>query len=286
MASNINQRISLLQEAAKITINPGLIKATRTFALHDKVDATEVHNYLKRYGYMPLAATPAKTDVGEVTTTAVKAFQEFFDLKVDGVFGPETRDAMTADRCGFPDLVTAMTVGPWKDRNIRYCFGTMSKQIDVNVCKAAIRRAMTTWTNAGVGLTFTEVQASQGPEVFIEFRPAKDPDLNMVGGILAHADFPPEYSVVVQSLPLPLHYDDEEHKWVDGAVAEGFDIETIGLHEFGHILGLGHTNVQGAVMFPTVSPNFLNRTLSTDDQYGIRNLYPIWRYLGGLFSGK
>lgn len=96
----------------------------------------------------------------------------------------------------------------------------------------------------------------------------------MVGGILAHADFPPGYSVVVKGLPLPLHYDDQEHKWVDGAVANSFDIETVGLHEFGHILGLAHSSVAGSVMYPSVSPNFLKRTLTGDDRDAIRNLYP------------
>jgi hypothetical protein len=75
------------------------------------------------------------------------------------------------------------------------------------------------------------------------------------------------------------HYDDQEHTWVDGAVANGFDIETVALHEIGHCLGMLHTNVNGSVMFPSVSPNFTLRTLQPDDLAGIRDLYPTggWR---------
>jgi hypothetical protein len=134
-------------------------------------------------------------------------------------------------------------------------------------------------------LTFTEVAANQSPEVFIEFRPANDPDHSMVGGVVAHADFPPGFSVVVNGLPLPLHFDDQEHRWVDGAVANSFDLETVALHEMGHILGLAHSTVGGAVMYPYVTPNFLKRALTEDDKQGIRNLYPVWQNLGGLYYG-
>ncbi|POR37065.1 Carbohydrate-binding protein [Tolypocladium paradoxum] len=275
-------------DAVKVPVTVSKIKAVPTFCSGDKCDVTEVHNYLKHYGYMPLSASASSTVVGEETTTALKAFQEFFGLKVDGIFGPDTRKAMTEERCGFPDVTQSVdftVLGPWKDRNIKYCFGKQSSQLDANVCKAAIRRAIKTWTDAGVGLTATEVAATDNPEVFIEFRPANDPDHSMVGGVLAHADFPPGYSVIVNGLPLPVHYDDQEHKWVDGAVADSFDIETVGLHEFGHILGLAHSSVAGSIMYPSVSPNLLKRVLTEDDRNAIRNLYPTWRNLGGLYYG-
>lgn len=90
----------------------------------------------------------------------------------------------------------------------------------------------------------------------------------------AHADFPPGCSVVVDQLPLPVHFDDSEHTWVIGAASGGFDIETVALHEIGHILGLEHSAVSGAVMFPSVSSNFTLRALQEDDLAGLRQLYP------------
>ncbi|KAL6404090.1 carbohydrate-binding protein [Ilyonectria robusta] len=275
-------------EAEKVPVDLAKIKATPTFCPGDKQDVTHVHNYLKHYGYMPLSIAASDAAVDQHTGTALRAFQEFFALKVDGTFGPETREAMTTSRCGFPDLLHSVgfaTLGPWKHRDLKYCFGTQSTQLSADVCKAAMRRAMKTWQNAGVGLSFTEVASNQNPDVFIEFRRANDPDYSMVGGVLAHADFPPGYSVVVTQLPLPTHFDDEEHKWVDGAVANAFDVETVGLHELGHILGLAHTNVPGAVMYPSVTPNFTNRALAADDLNGIRNLYPYWRNIGGTYYG-
>ena len=97
----------------------------------------------------------------------------------------------------------------------------------------------------------------------------------MGGGVLAHADYPPGCGFYGNALPRPLHFDDQEHTWCIGAVAGQFDVETIALHEIGHLLGLAHSSVAGAVMFPTVSPNATNRVPQPDDIEGVRRLYPI-----------
>jgi hypothetical protein len=55
----------------------------------------------------------------------------------------------------------------------------------------------------------------------------------------------------------------------------GFYIEDIAAHEFGHALGLGHSNITGTTMYPSVSScNAGNRTLEADDIAGVRFLYP------------
>jgi hypothetical protein len=104
-----------------------------------------------------------------------------------------------------------------------------------------------------------EVAGTANPDIFVEWRQANDPDLSMVGSTLAHADFPPGCTVVVNPPngmpPQPVHFDDSEHTWVDGAAANSLDIETVALQEIGHCLGLQHTTVTGSVMSPTVSPS-------------------------------
>jgi len=55
----------------------------------------------------------------------------------------------------------------------------------------------------------------------------------------------------------------------------GFYIEDIAAHEFGHALGMGHSDIAGATMYPSVSYcNTANRTLDADDIAGVRTLYP------------
>ena len=53
-----------------------------------------------------------------------------------------------------------------------------------------------------------------------------------------------------------------------------FRIEGVMVHEVGHLLGLGHTNVSGATMFPSVSAcNNNPASTEADDEAAIRDLY-------------
>lgn len=243
----------------------------------DHPDTVEVQNYLKHYGYLPLNTSVAAGTLDTPTSQALAKFQAYFKIDSSGSLDGTTKQAMTGSRCGIPDILDPVafnTAGPWKTRSLKYAFGNLSTRVTGEVARRAIRRALDTWTNAGAGLTFTEVGGNQNPDIFVEWRAANDPDYSMVGGVLAHADFPPGFSIIVTNPPLPCHYDDQEHIWVDSAVVDGFDIETVALHEFGHCLGMYHTDVAGSVMFPSVSSNSTNRSLQPDDLAGIRKLYP------------
>ena len=126
--------------------------------------------------------------------------------------------------------------------------------------------------------SFVAVDTAKKANVAIHWGPAEDPDMGpegMIGGTLAHADFSGESRVLLDhdAEHLPLHFDDSEHVWVNGAVFNAFDIETVALHEIGHCLGLYHSNVRGAVMFPFVDDDFTLRRLQQDDKLGIRQLY-------------
>jgi predicted Zn-dependent protease len=69
------------------------------------------------------------------------------------------------------------------------------------------------------------------------------------------------------------HYDADE-RWSVGAVPNAFDLETVALHEIGHLLGLGHSSVQGAIMFPSIAPGG-TKGLHKDDIDGIKVLYNV-----------
>jgi hypothetical protein len=53
-----------------------------------------------------------------------------------------------------------------------------------------------------------------------------------------------------------------------------YDINGIMVHEVGHVIGIGHSNVSGATMYPSVSAcNAANRTLEADDRAARDDLY-------------
>jgi hypothetical protein len=59
-----------------------------------------------------------------------------------------------------------------------------------------------------------------------------------------------------------------------GCSGQEFFLEGVQVHEIGHGLGLGHTNVSGATMFPSVSScNNGPATIEADDIAGILDLY-------------
>jgi hypothetical protein len=58
-----------------------------------------------------------------------------------------------------------------------------------------------------------------------------------------------------------------------GCSAE-YDIDGVMAHEVGHVIGIGHSNVSGATMYPSVSAcNTANRSLATDDVNAKNDLY-------------
>lgn len=66
--------------------------------------------------------------------------------------------------------------------------------------------------------------------------------------------------------------------WTDGNDRDLGDIETVALHEIGHLLGLGHTGFDWAVMYPSIVER-VRRDLSRDEEDAICSMY------GGALGG-
>ncbi|XP_047339781.1 metalloendoproteinase 1-MMP-like [Impatiens glandulifera] len=80
---------------------------------------------------------------------------------------------------------------------------------------------------------------------------------------VAYSHFPPKGLIYFKS-SIP---------WGDGARPEKMDIESVALHELGHVLGLNHSNVPTAVMYEFTYLGVTKRNLDDDDIAGINALY-------------
>jgi len=282
--------------------------ATKTIKAFPRVQATPslskeqaepplaaVQQFLTRFGYLPspgaragavpgagAAAAPGQLD--DATSRALALYQQRHALPVTGVFDEPTRTQMSRHRCGMPDLVDGIAFATrcaWPTPQLTFAFedGTADTAGEFG----AVRAAFATWA-AAVPVLFTEVGRTQKPDVAIDWRPADDPDHSMIGSVVAHSDFPPGCGVISDTLPKPVHFDDSENQWSIGAVPNALDVETVALHELGHILGLQHSTVPGSVMFPTVDDNSTNRVLTQDDLLGIRQLYGTAVLANGTYT--
>ncbi|MCK6574566.1 matrixin family metalloprotease [Myxococcota bacterium] len=76
-----------------------------------------------------------------------------------------------------------------------------------------------------------------------------------------------------------IKYNGVDHQWAHYDDAPGFDprvdIASVGAHESGHALGLGHSQIEGSTMWPSTGPgDTSNRSLGADDIQGVCEVYP------------
>ena len=238
-------------------------------------DLKPVQDFLDRFGYVKEKSACQQGVLDDETAGALGRYQKCHGLPITGEFDKATRKQMTTTRCAFPDMRWGIEFAKmcfWKKPEVTYARDIGANDVPGDKEFQAVRRAFDTWA-AVITLTFREVDVSERPDVLIGWRPADDPDYNMTGGTIAHADFPPGCSVVTDALPKPLHFDDEDHSWTLSPEPNSFDVESVALHEIGHILGLAHSPLAGSVMFSLISANSTNRELAFDDIRRIQRLY-------------
>lgn len=228
----------------------------------------ETQSYLRRFGWN---RRNDETDDDLVDT--LTRFQKFFDLPVTGKADNETLDLMATPRCGTPDTnVTSsrrkryVVYGTkWRDLILTYLIQNFHPNLTVDSQYSAFQRAFQDWKDAAPLLSFTEVKTIAA-KLKLSFQRLDHGDgspFDGPGKTLAHAFFPPTGLI---------HFDSDEQWTTDQPCSSKINLRQVATHELGHALGLQHSNVKTAVMFPYYRC-MNNFALDRDDILGIQALY-------------
>ncbi|XP_073335637.1 collagenase 3-like [Pagrus major] len=204
--------------------------------------------------------------------TKLSEMQKFFGLQITGTLDGDTLEMMKKPRCGVPDAhigeFSTFPNGPkWQKNSLTYRIKNYTPDMSVSEVDDSIEKALQVWAKV-TPLRFTriyrgtaDIMISFGRLYHGDYYPFDGPD-----GTLAHAFAP------APGIGGDAHFDDDETFTFRSNT--GYVLFMVAAHEFGHSLGLSHSDDPGALMYPTYSyQNPETFILPRDDVNGIQSLY-------------
>jgi hypothetical protein len=262
----------------------------------------QLQRYLENFGYLEssrlelfgvpreqaAAPPPERSGAFDVNTArALRRLQEVHGVEVTGELDESTLALIHRPRCGFPDTAEYVLQGnKWTKTALTYAYNEFTSDLTQPQVRSAISQALGLWASV-TPLTFTEVTLGSSPDIIIRFVAGDHGDgssFDGASGILAHAFYPPPNGGDIAG---DSHFDEAE-VWTVNTPPSGIDLVTVAAHEFGHALGLAHSTVSTALMYPYYSG--AHRFLDADDIAGIQALYGAgitwsgWESLGGILT--
>ncbi|KAK9991755.1 hypothetical protein SO802_026740 [Lithocarpus litseifolius] len=129
-----------------------------------------------------------------------------------------------------------------------------------------VAQAFQTWA-ANTHFTFLRTQDYTNADLKISFHKGDHGDsypFNGAGGSIAHAFSPTDGR---------FHYDANE-QWSVEATLGVVSYETVALHEIGHLFGLEHSSVEGAIMWPKVRSGVIQADLTSSHLKPLKLISP------------
>ncbi|CAM8878469.1 unnamed protein product [Rhodiola kirilowii] len=265
---------------------------------------SNLKKYFNNFGYFNSTSTTNNSfnftdDFDDMLEAALKTYQRNFNLNVTGELDDATLTKIVMPRCGNADVINGtnsmnkrVTTGsgggssslhttshytffqntprwPANRRDLTYAFLASNNLSDV--AKRVFTRAFDRWAEV-IPMTFGQTSNYQQADIKIGFYSGDHGDgepFDGVLGTLAHA-FSPTSGM--------FHLDGDEYWVVEGdvstsTVSSAVDLESVAVHEIGHLLGLGHSSVEEAIMYPTISSGTRKVVLANDDVVGVQVLY-------------
>ncbi|ESN93754.1 hypothetical protein HELRODRAFT_186073 [Helobdella robusta] len=239
-----------------------------------------VTDYLTKYGYLSQAnlETQAMRDPEE-TKKSIKRLQKMAGLPQTGdPRDPRLVELMKKSRCGTKDGKPNKSSDPnapigfsvkdyrWDKELVTYQITGFSQHMDQNTQRREIDRAFQIWSDVA-NIRFQEV--SRDADIVVFFRAQDHGDgypFDGPSGTLAHA-FPPGPDRGGDA-----HFDEHE-RWSSDGREGTTDLFIVAAHEFGHSIGIFHSEVEDALMFPWYQGYQKDYKLHYDDIVAAQTLY-------------
>ncbi|XP_077596199.1 collagenase 3-like [Stigmatopora nigra] len=235
-------------------------------------DENFAESYLKKFYDLKEESGPTARRAISQISQKLSDMQRFFGLQITGRLDEETMEMMKKARCGVPDSSAAgfTTFGnsfKWQTNSLTYRIENYTPDMPQSEVEDSIARALDVWAKV-TPLRFTriysgtaDIMISFGRLSHGDFYPFDGPD-----GTLAHA-FAPSSGIGGDA-----HFDEDETFTFRSNA--GRVLFLVAAHEFGHSLGLSHSQDPGALMYPIYSyTNPSTFRLPQDDVNGIQALY-------------
>ncbi|XP_041485735.1 stromelysin-3-like [Lytechinus variegatus] len=164
-----------------------------------------------------------------------------------------------------------LTGNKWERNDLKWRLNDGTSDLERTHVTNIMNNALQYWEDASA-LDITEGTGSDA-EIQVSFEDGAHGDnapFDGPGGTLAHAYYPTSPPV---SIAGDAHFDDGE-TFTDGS-SSGINLLQVATHEFGHSLGLDHSDVRGAVMFPFYLGYNATFALDRDDIAGIQAIYGV-----------
>jgi hypothetical protein len=222
--------------------------------------------YLRRFGYLDSHDTKDAVS-NKHFSEAVHKFQKMTGLKKTGTVNKDTIQQMEKRRCGLSDFAKGnkkSSEDKWSKTHLEYSFDNYSPDMSKEDIKHEFKKAFQMWSDV-TPLTFTKVDSSSA-DITIKFTSKDHGD---------HKAFDGSGEVVAYATSLEkgeIHFDEDE-TWGLTDDDESTNVITTAAHEIGHALGLDHSDVEDAVMFPYVQEFSHDFDLHESDIDGIQEKY-------------
>ncbi|KAK7307186.1 hypothetical protein VNO77_40016 [Canavalia gladiata] len=223
---------------------------------------SSIKEYLSNFRYLEDSG-PFNDVLDKETVSAIKTYQNYFNLQVNGGLNNETLQQISLPRCAIPDMnfnsdmvdnVSWPKEGtewlPKEKRNITYGFLPVS-EIPENVTKV-FKDSFTRWAEATKVLNLTEARYDDA-DIKIGFYIFNDSVGDEVfGGSIIRLQ--PEYNKKTGEIRLDatkywaLPVENQSLSWEESVL----DLESVAMHQIGRLLGLDHTSKMDSVMYPTI----------------------------------